>query len=766
VKPIRAGGVLLLFLLLAAPSVSGGELPKQDGLDSGLARVAAEGRASGRVRIVVEGAAGRSAVEAAGGAVEGEYGGAVQALVPAASLGPLSEAEGVRWVRPPLLPVPQAVGGEGVAAANASAWHAAGVTGAGVRVAVIDVGFTGYAERQASGDLPASLTAIDRCSGRLASATNHGTAVAEIVHDLAPGAQLYLVCAGTEVQLGEAMRVARAEGVTVVNHSVAWFNGGRGDGSGPPSSPEAVVAEARRNGILWVNAAGNQAEQHWGGRFSDADGDGLHEFAAGDESNRVAVGAGGRVCGWLKWDDWPRSAQDLDLLLSNAESGARLADSTSPQTGTQPPAEWLCWENTTGAAVEAALTVRRNGAGGAPRLDLFSLSRLEHAVAEGSVVDPAASPDALAVGAACWQTGAVAPYSSRGPTLDGRAKPDLLGYDSVSTASFGTASGCGLLSGFRGTSASAPHVAGAAALLKQLDPLSGPSELQARLEAGAVDLGPSGKDDFSGSGRLWLPPRVPVAETLPAADVGRAGATLSATIDSAGIPTSYRFQYGPTTAYGAETPPTSARTERGKVTVTAPLSGLDAGTAYHTRVVATNAFGTSLGGDTVFATAPAAIPPPPAVSPTSAASVAVPGQASPPPPSPAAATPAPSTGESAPAPPPVLAAVAPLGVQRTGSSRADLLVGTPYPDVLRGAGGDDTLDGRDAGDLLVGGRGRDLLLAGRGDDTIEAADGARDVVRCGLGRDRVRADRADRVARDCETIDRKGVDRSSTSGRR
>ena len=47
-----------------------------------------------------------------------------------------------------------AVGGEAVGATLAPAWHAAGITGKGVRVAIIDGGFTGLAERQAAGDLP------------------------------------------------------------------------------------------------------------------------------------------------------------------------------------------------------------------------------------------------------------------------------------------------------------------------------------------------------------------------------------------------------------------------------------------------------------------------------------------------------------------------------------------------------------------------------------------------------------------------------------
>ena len=59
-----------------------------------------------------------------------------------------------------------AVGGEEVAASLAPAWHAKGFTGKGVKVAIIDGGFVGLAERQAAGDLPASAVTQDICGGR------------------------------------------------------------------------------------------------------------------------------------------------------------------------------------------------------------------------------------------------------------------------------------------------------------------------------------------------------------------------------------------------------------------------------------------------------------------------------------------------------------------------------------------------------------------------------------------------------------------------
>ena len=100
-----------------------------------------------------------------------------------------------------------------------------------------------------------------------------------------------------------------------------------------------------------------------------------------------------------------------------------------------------------------------------------------------------------------------------------------------------------------------------------------------------------------------------------------------------------------------------------------------------------------------------------------------------------------------------------------GLGRKDLLDGGAGDDVLDGDGGWDTLLGRAGDDLLIGrgdpdtiigGTGRDRIYGGLENDTIHARDGRRDAVDCGGGRrDRVRADRADVVARNCELVTRR-----------
>src|SRR5262249_34344358 len=160
--------------------------------------------------------------------------------------------KGVGFVRPPLQPHQESVTSEGVAASNATTWQTAGRDGAGVKVAVIDLNFAGYGPEVAAGELPANVTAVSFGQGD-PSDPRHGIAAAEIGHGMAPAAQIYLISVATEVELGQAEQYAVAHGIKIVDHSIGWFNSSRGDGSGGPGTPDAIVADARAHGILWVN---------------------------------------------------------------------------------------------------------------------------------------------------------------------------------------------------------------------------------------------------------------------------------------------------------------------------------------------------------------------------------------------------------------------------------------------------------------------------------------------------------------------------------
>jgi len=91
--------------------------------------------------------------------------------------------------------------------------------------------------------------------------------------------------------------------------------------------------------------------------------------------------------------------------------------------------------------------------------------------------------------------------------------------------------------------------------------------------------------------------------------------------------------------------------------------------------------------------------------------------------------------------------------RRTGTSGNDVMRGGPANDCMDGRAGDDKLSGKRGDDTLTGGRGRDRMSGSRGDDVIYSDDGERDMVDCGRGFDRVKADESDRL-RHCEVVDR------------
>jgi hypothetical protein len=176
----------------------------------------------------------RALVTRHGGRVKASYEGVIEAVVPTPSLRALSRSGPVRVVREPARPVPESVRGQGALSTGATAWHGSGAHGEGVKVAVVDFGFDGYARSQANGDLPSSAVRVNFCGSGGFEATSHGTAVAEIVAEVAPAADLYLVCVRSVAGLGLAVGYARAKGIQIVNHSASWFNTGRGDGPARP----------------------------------------------------------------------------------------------------------------------------------------------------------------------------------------------------------------------------------------------------------------------------------------------------------------------------------------------------------------------------------------------------------------------------------------------------------------------------------------------------------------------------------------------------
>ncbi len=554
----RLGAVLLLAALLPASAVSATTatgLPKDHGRQAlherslPLRHKASSTRAT---PVAVELLPARdldglrAAVAAVGGAVTGEVPGhLVQATVDAADLDALDAHPAVRLVRRPLLSAPDGVGdpppfgapahdrralstgsvvGEQVQKTGADAWHAAGITGSGVTVGIIDT-FSGprWDQLAASGDVPPRPASFCQVGGQACDAWTvagpdavHGNAVAEVIHEMAPDAQLVVAFAATVTDTRAALQFFQSQGVSIVSRSQGAEYDGPGDGTGPWA---AVADEAVAAGMLFVNSAGNAAGNaerpgsYWRGQFSDPDADGWLDFAPSDED--LPILCSGALLGF-RWSDWGQGAgiTDYDIAVYDSRGGPftpdnrALASSTAENAQTGLPLDTPGYNPSVCTAGDVDyIRVFRFSPGAGTDGDIlelfanqtaFGLSVNEHSASQP--IADSANPGVLSVGAVDPPFGTeIGAYSSQGPSNDGRILPRISAAACVASASL--APDC-----FNGTSSATPVVSGAAALLASAGIGGTPAGLAGELTTRTVDRGAPGADTSFGAGELVLGP--------------------------------------------------------------------------------------------------------------------------------------------------------------------------------------------------------------------------------------------------------------------
>jgi hypothetical protein len=464
----------------------------------------------------------------------------------------LRRVPGVSGVGPAEVPWPDQVISQGVERIGADVLQSRGLNGTGIRIAVLDLGFGETWRTLLGKELPPpeqldAIQSFDHTTGRPEinglsnddQPTGHGANVAQVVWDIAPGARYTFVNYHTQLELSQAVDwlVNGPDGkprVDIVVHSHSFLDGPF-DGTGVAAQ---AVNRAHDAGIMWVNSAGNYARRHWEGVVGDADKDGwanIGPLGRGYLSFPLTTGIG--MGASLFWSNCSKSGVAVAAASASFQLDVTDTAPSSPvvyaqgQKDASQPASLVGY--LPAATGTYGLRVQQVSAGVVCDLEIFGggVELGDEATMESSIPTPGDARGSFTVGARDWQGDAAAEYSSQGPTQDGRLKPDV-----VAPASTAVWPGIAMV----GTSASAPHAAGAAALLMQRDRAAGqpsdPDTIAKELIASALDIAPPGPDMVTGAGRIRLDLDPPAwVSTLPAAGqpVG-SSARFDIAVDDAG----------------------------------------------------------------------------------------------------------------------------------------------------------------------------------------------------------------------------------------
>ncbi|MGR9107802.1 MAG: S8 family peptidase [Gammaproteobacteria bacterium] len=470
-----------------------------------------------------------SALKSLGAVNISTYGHIVSALLPMSAISALDKLEPLHFARMAYWRARIGrVTSQGDTAMDANRGRRTfGVDGSGVTVGTLSDSFNclnGAAAGVASGDLPQGVVVLQEPPCAF-GATDEGRAMMEIVRDVAPGAkQMFHTAVLGQANFARGILDLANAGANVIDDDIGYLN--------EPFFQDGIISQAidtvNGMGVAYFSAAGNQASDSYEGRFRPS-GMSVDYGLGAREAHDFDPGPGVEICQPInipsgsvlslqfQWDQpyssvspARGSASDIDILVTDEDCMTILASGINDNIGGDP-IEIVQYSNNSADTSFNLVILRFSGPSPGFMKTIVDGASITAFNTRSSTSFGHAVPNrGLGVGAANYRQtprfGVSPPriesFSSRGgiPILFDlagnrlaqpvvRPQPGLVAPDGADTTFFfrGDSDGTGFPN-FFGTSAAAPHAAGVAALLKNLDISLTPQQIYSALQGTAIDM--------------------------------------------------------------------------------------------------------------------------------------------------------------------------------------------------------------------------------------------------------------------------------------